>query len=113
MYAGDGSGTGIAAAEATAGTSSEESQEKVDDNPAAEASESVNQNLSFAHDIDAEDVTLPQSSQVNWINALNHVTSYDYSLTNLEAVIIDTIASVESIKPPGNSQLESTSTFKV
>ena len=91
-----------AAAEATAGTSSEESQEKVDDNPAAEASESVNQNLSFAHDIDAEEVTLPQSSQVNWINALNHVTSYDYSLTNLEAVIIDTIASVESIKPPGN-----------
>ena len=46
--------------------------------------------------------TLPQSSQVNWINALNHESDEKRIITNVEAIIIDAIASIESIEVGGD-----------
>ena len=86
-----------AAAEVTAGSSSE----NVDDSPAEEASESVNKNIGAFGENDAGEATLPQSSQVNWINAHNHVSEKNRNITNVEAIIIDAIASIESIEVGG------------
>ena len=86
-----------AAAEVTAGSSSE----NIDDSPADEASESVNQNIAAFGENDAEEATLPQSSRVNWINAHNHVSEKNRNITNVEAIIIDAIASIESIEVGG------------
>ena len=87
-----------AAAEATAGSSSEkESQEKCDNVPAAEVGSE-----SEGSSGEAATVSCPEkpSSAMNWIYGVNEVEKgkhSEWSISNLEAIIIDTVASIESV----------------
>ena len=91
-----------AAAEATAGSSLEEkSSEKCDNVPAAEVGSESEEREEGSPGV-AATVSCPEkpSSAMNWINGLNEVEIGNCSetyISNLEAIIIDTIASIESI----------------
>ena len=83
-----------AAAEATAGTSSE----KCDNVPAAEV-RSESEESEEVSSGEAATVSCPEepSSAMNWINGINTVEMDYWTITNLEAIIIDTVASIEQV----------------
>ena len=85
-----------AAAEATAGSSEERS-----DDVSAEEVGSESEEREEGSSGEAATVSCPEkpSSAMNWINGLNEVEVGNYSetyISNLEAIIIDTIWSIES-----------------
>ena len=88
-----------AAAEATAGSSLEEkSSEKCDNVPAAEVGSESEESEEVSSG-EAATVSCPEepSSAMNWINGINTVEMDYWTITNLEAIIIDTVASIEQV----------------
>ena len=87
-----------AAAEATAGSSSEkESQEKCDNVPAEEVGSESEGSSGEAATVSCPEKT---NSAMNWIYGVNEVQKgkhSEWSISNLEAIIIDTVASIESV----------------
>ena len=89
-----------AAAEEAARQSSDKSVS--DDVPAAEAvteSGEGEDQEEFSEAVTVSDSDMPSSAR-NWIHGINEIEKgkyWEYSISNLEAIIIDTVASVESV----------------
>ena len=89
-----------AAAEEAARQSSDKSVS--DDVPAAEAvteSGERGDQEEYSEAVIVSDSDMPSSAR-NWIHGINEIEkgkSWEYSISNLEAIIIDTVASVESV----------------
>ena len=69
--------------------------------PAAKASslskEAINQEQSSEEAATVSLIDKP-SNAINWINGINHVEKGFFAISNLQAIIIDTIASIEKIE---------------
>ena len=89
-----------AAAEEAARQSSDKSVS--DDVPAAEAvteSGERGDQEEYSEAVIVSDSDMPSSAR-NWIHGINEIEkgkSWEYSISNLEAIIIDTVASIESV----------------
>ena len=89
-----------AAAEEAACQSSDKSVS--DDVPAAEAGTESGERgdqEEYSEAVTVSDSDMPSSAR-NWIHGINEIEkgkSWEYSISNLEAIIIDTVASVESV----------------
>ena len=85
--------------EAAAKSSNSDSDDLCDNVPAAEAGSESKEEKDKEFSEEAEIVSMPHdpSKAINWINGINEVQDGFYTTSNLEAIIADTIASIERV----------------